>query len=274
MYTCWTKITERDLIQKGTSYNKIKNILQIEKVVLNMMLPSNPGSFVSGKLNAQKTTKELDTSSKLKQNSSEVKGDVFTLHVMSLLAIISGQRPVLTKARKSIANWKIRKNQLLGCKVTLRGKTALDFLDKTIRFQNINEHDIFMSEIDNLKQKKGSNRGGLMGSSLQSLGNLSLGIKNLNLYPELESLWIAQNLGSKKLGLDLSLNFKNSQEVFNVLTYIIRKAGDSASQKLIENYDKNIHAFPVHIKTNKSVLALRNIIVLRKLYLTSLGLFV
>lgn len=268
MYTQWTKITERDLVQKGASYNRVKSVLTLDKLVLNMTLP-NIGSFIPqdqtfSSKTASKSTKQNQESSK-KINSTN--NEVLNLYAMSLLAIISGQRPILTKARKSIANWKIRKDQVLGCKVTLRGKPALAFLDKTIRFQNLHEHDMFaMSEVTGDSKQNSSNS-----LKLQSLGNLSIGVKKVNLYPELEDLWIAQNLGSKSLGLDLSLSFKTTKELSYIINYIMRKPG---GKKLVEDYSKNIQSFPVHIKTNRSVLALKNIISLRKLYLTALGLSV
>lgn len=276
MYKQWSDITERDLVQKGAAFKRVSSLLKIEKVVLNMTLPNVGNSLIpqngaSGADASKKKTKQnQDTAKKSSFVSSDAAGAVLNLYVMSLLAVIAGQRPILTKARKSIANWKIRKNQILGCKVTLRGKVALEFLDKTIRFQNINEQDVFaVSDGKFNKGKTNAAGASLVDYTLQSLGNLSVGIKNINLYPELEDLWIAQNLGSKKLGLDLSLNFKNSREFCQIINYIIRKPG---GKKLVTDYSKNIQAFPAHIKANKYVLALHDIIQLRKMYLTSLGL--
>jgi len=397
MYSTWTSITERDLIQKGISCFRLKTA-KIDKVVLNMTLPIAANHTVESK---SKTTGGKGTSGpaikgigKNNQRSSAIDNDVgaLNLYVMSLLAIISGQRPILTKARKSIANWKLRKNQILGCKVTLRGKPSLDFLDKTIRFQNINVQDTWSSPagspipsvlaivdnsliskestsssvlldanntLDNLpatsydSQKtttwvtpKGSyvksaettlgvsesrvhskiedlklqirclrilnlrlleldhgtnnrvksgvfpqrscrdaegivsgsdNTFGSTGYSLQSLGNLTVGITNMGLYPELEDLesyktGIQNSVGHggnpRKFGFDLSINFKNNKEIYQVINYIMRKPG---GKKLVEAYSKNIHAFPEHIKKNKTVLSLNQIIQLRKMYLTSLG---
>lgn len=284
MYAQWSDITERDLIQKGAAFKRVSSLLQVEKVVLNMTLPNVGNALIpqSGSVGAEAAKKKnQDTAKKNNFVSSDAAGAVLNLYVMSLMAVITGQRPILTKARKSIANWKIRKNQILGCKVTLRGKVALEFLDKTIRFQNIHEQDAAFAVSDakvkgktsiqqsELKVGRDSAQEGAVDYALQSLGNLSIGIKNINLYPELEDLWIAQNLGSKKLGLDLSLNFKNNNELYQIINYIIRKPG---GKKLVADYSKNIQAFPAHIKANKYVLALHDIIQLRKLYLTSLGL--
>lgn len=297
MYSQWTNITERDLIQKGASYKRIKTLLNVEKLVLNMTLPNVGNVLVP--LDKSTKTKGVEST---KTQEYDNQRSALNLSVMSLLAVISGQRPQLTKARQSIANWKIRKNQVLGFKVTLRGKLALDFLDKTVRFQNINEQNIFTdktvsgisgavsnsSRVDtsafNLVSSTGLNHS--YNYSLQSLGNLSLGVKSVNFYPELEDLWLAQTLsqksdsfsnkaleaksGATKLGLDICLNFKTSKEVLQLLSYILRKSG---GKKLVENYFKNVQSFPTHIKTNKYVLAFKNCLILRRLYLTSLGFY-
>jgi len=301
MYSQWINITERDLIHKGASYKKIKPNLTIEKVVLNMTLPTISSGLVGNKVQNNKGLKTKVNTDKVDPESFKSESTL-NLSVMSLLAIISGQRPVLTKARKSIANWKIRENQVLGFKVTLRGKVAIEFLDKTVRFQNINEQDIFANtdnkaatRFSNKKQSASVHSGfpsgisDVTGSlrersrregnySLQSLGNVSIGIKNMNLYPELDDFWLAQNIGQKSsqanksslLGLDLSLNFKKSKELSQVINYILRKSG---GKSLVENYSKNIQSFPNFMKTNKYVLALKNILILRQLYLTSIGLY-
>jgi ribosomal protein L5 len=302
MYFKWTNITERDLIHKGASYKKVKTNLNIEKVVLNMTLPTmsigTSLGFAGGKIDSNIKKKKSSNSKNDNLNKTDLEGSIrdsiLNLSVMSLLAIISGQRPVLTKARKSIANWKVRQNQILGFKVTLRGNSALEFLDKTVRFQNINELDIFTNPNASLSNKSGKDliflektKFGIFRKkinqikgnySLQSLGNISVGIKNMNFYPELEDFWLAQSIGQKAnstnqlslLGLDLSINFKKSKELSQVINSILRKSG---GKNLVDNYSKNIQSFPSFIKTNKSVLALKNILILRHLYLTSIGFY-
>lgn len=326
MYSHWTCITKRDLIQKGASYSKLKSNLNIEKVVLNMTLPNRlatVGNSLStatnqvGSLKLDKRSGKVSPSvasrsesSEGKKTSSSVdKESVLNLSAMSLLAVVSGQRPLLTKARKSIANWKVRKNQVLGFKVTLRGKTVYEFLDKTVRFQNLSDssHSLLNSRVK--PKLPNSEDLGLATSeySLQSLGNLSLGVKNINLYPELEDLWIAQNLsvmssgqkgGSFPIGFDLSLNFKNSKELLNVISSLKRMPGGKRLSSI------GLKAFPpvskatpdgsnLVSKTNshglsytepklnlsgtlanrEHVLTLKHLIVLRQIYLTSVGLF-
>jgi hypothetical protein len=253
MYSQWINITERDLIQKGGTYTRVKTGLKLDKLVLNMTLPNvgnsigqfgqkdnrnsaGKGSFGQPGQNSQKQDQE-----------TSLRESALNLSVMSLLAVVSGQRPILTKARKSIANWKIRKNQVLGFKVTLRGKVIYEFLDKTVRFQSINEQDPLsgisngstslrgkVDKVFDLRPQTQVN--GLY--TLQSLGNINIGIKTLNFYPELEDFWLAQNLGQKGdssgksgssrfLGLDLSLSFKKSNELSYLVNSILRQSGGS-----------------------------------------------
>lgn len=86
------------------------------------------------------------------------------------LAMISGQKPVITKSRKSIANFKIRENMPIGTKVTLRGETMYEFADK---FFNI--------ALPRVRDFKGLNR-----NSFDGRGNFSMGIKEQLIFPEIE----------------------------------------------------------------------------------------
>lgn len=312
-YTQWSKITERDLLQKGASSSKVKKNLKIEKVVLNLTLPQNqsgqnPYSVTtkggSASLRQTKTTgkAELSRPGLEAASASQEQG----LIAMSLLAILSGQRPVLTKARKSIATWKVRKNQVLGCKVSLRGKSALDFLDKTIRFQSLSTSSD--QRTSGLTSGQTTELGqSVLTSSLQDLGNLSIGIKKLSLYPELEDLRMAQGEARldhsrggqglqsiRSLGLDLSLNFKNNQEVYNLIKATskfnpgqrlyrggvdeVTAEQDSLSPSAMKtsvtdgSITQGLASESSRAKTLKAVSNLRQLINLRKLYLTSLGL--
>lgn len=313
MYSHWTCITKRDLIQKGASYSKLSSNLNVEKIVLNMTLPtvgsslptagnrvgSIPDKRSTGKLNQLKGSESLQ----LKASSNVDRESVLNLSAMSLLAVISGQRPQLTKARKSIANWKVRKNQVLGFKVTLRGKFVYEFLDKTIRFHNLSESPYSLLKSRVKSKLSISEDLGLSTTeySLQGLGNLSIGIKNINLYPELEDLWIANTL-SKKIGFDLSLNFKNSKELLKLISSLKRIPGgkrlssvglkafpsvskpvDEVSGSLSSNNSQGLFCTETKTKllsdnkfsffSREAILALKHLILLRKLYLTSIGLF-
>ena len=86
------------------------------------------------------------------------------------LALISGQRPVITKARKSIANFKIREGVAIGTKVTLRGDRMFEFADK---FFNIS--------LPRVRDFKGVSR-----NSFDGRGNYAMGIKEQLIFPEIE----------------------------------------------------------------------------------------
>lgn len=85
------------------------------------------------------------------------------------LALISGQRPVVTKARKSIANFKVRQGMPVGCKVTLRGNNMYNFVDK-----------FFNVSLPRVRDFKGVSR-----NSFDGRGNYSLGIREQLIFPEI-----------------------------------------------------------------------------------------
>ncbi|QQS11768.1 MAG: 50S ribosomal protein L5 [Rhodospirillales bacterium] len=86
------------------------------------------------------------------------------------LALISGQRPVITKARKSIATFKVRENMALGCKVTLRRDRMYEFVDRLV--------NIALPRVRDFR--------GLNGRSFDGRGNYALGLKEQLVFPEIE----------------------------------------------------------------------------------------
>ena len=86
------------------------------------------------------------------------------------LEIISGQKPVVTKAKKSIANFKLREGMNVGAKVTLRGQRMYDFLDK---FMNV-----ALPRVRDFR--------GVSATSFDGRGNYALGIKEQLIFPEIE----------------------------------------------------------------------------------------
>ena len=86
------------------------------------------------------------------------------------LEIITGQKPIITKAKKSIANFKIREGMSIGCKVTLRGEKMYDFLDRLV----------------NLALPRVRDFRGVNPNSFDGRGNYSLGIKEQLIFPEIE----------------------------------------------------------------------------------------
>jgi large subunit ribosomal protein L5 len=86
------------------------------------------------------------------------------------LTRISGQKPKITRARKSIANFKVRQNWPIGCMVTLRGQRMYEFLDRLI--------SVAIPRIRDFR--------GLSGRSFDGSGNYSFGIKEQIIFPEID----------------------------------------------------------------------------------------
>ena len=86
------------------------------------------------------------------------------------LKVIAGQKPVITKAKKSVANFKVRENQDVGAKVTLRGNQMYDFFDKLV--------SIALPRVRDFR--------GVSTKSFDGRGNYALGIKEQLIFPEIE----------------------------------------------------------------------------------------
>lgn len=89
---------------------------------------------------------------------------------MQDLAMISGQKPVATRARKSVATFKIRQGQLIGCKVTLRRRRMYEFLDRLI--------NVAIPRIRDFR--------GLNPRSFDGQGNYSIGVQEQIIFPEID----------------------------------------------------------------------------------------
>ncbi len=86
------------------------------------------------------------------------------------LGLITGQKPVITRAKKSIANFKIRKGMPIGCMVTLRGERMYEFLDRLT--------NIVLPRVRDFK--------GLPSNSFDGRGNFTLGIRDQLVFPEID----------------------------------------------------------------------------------------
>ena len=128
------------LIMKEFSYKNIHQVPKIEKVVINM-----------GVKDAVKDKKKMDS-------------------VVSDLTLISGQKPVVTKAKKSIAGFRLRKDMPVGCKVTLRNDRMYEFIDRLI--------NIALPRVKDFR--------GLKSKSFDGNGNYSFGIKEQIIFPEID----------------------------------------------------------------------------------------
>ncbi len=136
-----TYLTEiRDAMQKKFEYKNVMQIPKIEKVVINM-----------GVGEAKENAKVLETA-------------------VRDLEIITGQKAVITKAKHSVANFKLREGQSIGCKVTLRGDKMYEFLDRLI----------------NLALPRVRDFRGVNPNAFDGRGNYALGIKEQIIFPEIE----------------------------------------------------------------------------------------
>ena len=86
------------------------------------------------------------------------------------LAVITGQKPIVTKARKSIATFKLREGMSIGCKVTLRGQRMYEFLDRLVT--------IALPRVRDFR--------GVPSSSFDGRGNYALGLKEQIVFPEID----------------------------------------------------------------------------------------
>ena len=129
-----------DAMIKKFGYKNIMQVPKLEKVVVNM-----------GVGEAKENVKILEAA-------------------MKDLEIITGQKPIQTKAKKSVANFKIREGMPIGCKVTLRGDKMYEFVDRLI----------------NLALPRVRDFRGVNPDAFDGRGNYSLGIKEQLIFPEIE----------------------------------------------------------------------------------------
>ncbi len=100
------------------------------------------------------------------------------------LSVLSGQRPTVTRARKSIANFKLRQGMPIGCRVTLRGERMWDFLDRLI--------SVALPRVRDFR--------GVPARSFDGRGNYTLGVRDLLIFPEVD-----YNKVEKTKGLNITI---------------------------------------------------------------------
>ena len=130
----------KDEMQKKFQYKNVMQIPKLDKIVINM-----------GVGEAKENAKILDTAVK----------DLET---------ITGQKAVVTRAKNSVANFKLREGQPIGCKVTLRGERMYEFLDRLV----------------NLALPRVRDFRGVNPNASDGRGNYALGIKEQIIFPEIE----------------------------------------------------------------------------------------
>ena len=135
----YTKTIVSDLMSKH-NYKNVMEVPKLEKIVVNIGCG------------------DATTNSKLLEAA------------MKDLELITGQKPVATKAKKSIAGFKLREGQAIGCKVTLRGENMYNFLDKLI--------SITLPRVRDFR--------GISNKAFDGRGNYTLGLTEQLIFPEIE----------------------------------------------------------------------------------------
>ena len=155
-------------LKEKYNYKSIMEVPKLEKIVINM-----------GVGDATSNSKLLDAA-------------------VADLTKISGQKPIITKAKKSIAGFKVREGHKIGCKVTLRGDRMYAFLDKLI--------SISLPRVRDFR--------GLSAKSFDGRGNYTIGIKEQLIFPEINFDEVV-----KVRGMDIVIvtTAKSNEEAFDLL---------------------------------------------------------
>ena len=154
---------------KKHNYTTIMEVPKLEKIVINM-----------GVGDATSTSKLIEAAAKD-------------------LELISGQKPVITRARKSIAGFKVREGQAIGCKVTLRGNNMYNFMDKLV--------SIGLPRVRDFR--------GVSPKAFDGRGNYTLGIKEQLIFSEIEYDNVV-----KVRGMDIVFvtTAKSNEEAYDLLS--------------------------------------------------------
>ena len=162
---------EKEIVKKLMEESKYENIMQVpklQKITINMGV----GSATSNQKDLESAVKDL--------------------------AKISSQKPIITKAKKSIANFKVRAGNSIGCKVTLRGSRMYEFLDRLL--------NIAMPRI---KDFRGISKKGFDGN-----GNFTLGLKEQTIFPEAD---LEESQVIKGMNITLTTNTSSDKDALSLI---------------------------------------------------------
>jgi large subunit ribosomal protein L5 len=179
----YQKEVKKELASKF-SYENVMSIPKIEKVVIN----TGFGKIISQKTNDEKRK--------------------FEEYILEQISQFSGQKPVLTQAKKSIASFKTREGNIIGAKVTLRGKKMYNFLDKLIH--------IVLPRTRDFK--------GLKLSGIDTNGNLNLGIKEHIAFPEISPEKANYLFGIEITVVTSAKTREEAEALFTLLDFPLRKS--------------------------------------------------
>ena len=171
----YDKVIKEELTKKF-SYKNQMQVPRLDKIVLNMGI----GEAVADR-------KKVDNAA----------GD---------LALIAGQKPVITRARKSIATYKVRENMALGAKVTLRGDRMYEFLDRLVT--------IALPRVKDFR--------GLNPKSFDGRGNYALGLKEHTVFPEIDYDKIDEIWGMDVIVCTTAHNDDEARELLRAFNFPFR----------------------------------------------------
>ncbi|MEA3164873.1 MAG: large subunit ribosomal protein [Verrucomicrobiota bacterium] len=137
-------------LSKNLGYKNVFQVPKVHKVVVNTCIPAQGAD--------------------LKQALEDAKKE---------LAVITGQKPAETKSKKSISNFKLRKGQAIGAKVTLRGDRMYEFLERLIKMA--------LPRIRDFR--------GISPKAFDGHGNYTLGVQDQSIFPEVDLDKIKRNVG-------------------------------------------------------------------------------
>ena len=137
-----------------------------------------------------------------------LKDATFIDNVESTLTRITGQKPLKTKAKKSISNFKIRQGMVIGLKVTLRGKRMYDFVEKLIK--------ITLPRVRDFR--------GLPLESIDKKGNLNIGIKEHIAFPEIKADEIEKLHGLEIALVSSAKTREEGEALFKALGFPFKKS--------------------------------------------------
>ena len=158
-------------LKEKHNYKSIMEVPKLEKIVINM-----------GVGDATTNSKLIDAA-------------------VADLALIAGQKPVVTKAKKSIAGFKIREGQAIGCKVTLRGENMYNFMDKLV--------SIALPRVRDFR--------GVSSKAFDGRGNYTMGIKEQLIFSEIDYDNVV-----KVRGMDIVFvtTAKTNEEAYDLLSLL------------------------------------------------------
>ena len=161
----------KDALMKKFNYKSVMQIPKLDKVVINIGLGE-----------AKENSKAID-------------------YAMNDLALITGQKPVVTKAKKSVAQFKVREGMNIGCKVTLRGAKMYEFVDR-----------LFNAALPRVRDFRGINPNPFAGR-----GNYSLGIKEQLIFPEIDYDKIDKLRGMDIIFVTTAQNDEEARELLTLM---------------------------------------------------------